>query len=104
MKIFFLCLTFVGMAASVKMAAATPEEEQVIQGVVNQTWETYDVDKSGYLDKEETKKLVQETLGKAGSEFSESEFNQLFSNWDTNNSGKVEKNEIFAFIKQLLGF
>ena len=97
-------ITLYPTALSIKMAESTPEQEKVIQGVVDQTWETYDVDKSGYLDKKETKKFVQETLGKAGSEFSESEFNQLFSNWDTNNSGKVEKNEIFAFIKQLLGF
>merc|ERR1712195_420562 len=40
---------------------ATPEE-QAIQGVIDQIWETYDVDKSGALDKEETKKFVQDTL------------------------------------------
>ena len=51
---------------------ATPEE-QAIQGVIDQIWETYDVDKSGALDKEETKKFVQDTLGNLGSgdEFSD---------------------------------
>merc|ERR1712100_743692 len=48
---------------------ATPEE-QAIQGVIDQIWETYDVDKSGELDKEETKKFVQDTLGNLGSEMS----------------------------------
>ena len=36
---------------------ATPEE-QAIQGVIDQIWDTYDVDKSGALDKDETKKFV----------------------------------------------
>merc|ERR1712160_49823 len=40
---------------------STPEE-QAIQGVIDQIWDTYDVDKSGALDKEETKKFVQDTL------------------------------------------
>ena len=45
---------------------STPEE-QAIEGVIDQIWETYDVDKSGALDKEETKKFVQDTLGNLGS-------------------------------------
>ena len=45
---------------------ATPEE-QAIQGVIDQIWETYDADKSGALDKAETKKFVQDTLGNLGS-------------------------------------
>ena len=36
---------------------STPEE-QAIQGVIDQIWTTYDVDNSGALDKEETKKFV----------------------------------------------
>ena len=39
--------------------AMTTPEDQAIQGVINQIWETYDVDKSGALDKEETKRFVQ---------------------------------------------
>jgi hypothetical protein len=38
---------------------STPEEE-AIQGVIDQIWDTYDVDRSGYLDKEETKKFVKD--------------------------------------------
>ena len=36
----------------------TTPEEQAIQGVMDQIWETYDVDNSGCLDKEDTKKFV----------------------------------------------
>jgi len=41
-------------------------EEQAIKGVIDQIWDTYDVDRSGALDKEETKKFVQDTLGNLG--------------------------------------
>jgi len=80
-------------------------EEQAIQGVIDQIWETYDVDKSGALDKEETKKFVQDTLGNLGSgdEFSDEAFDEVFSTFDKDNSGTVEKNEMVVFIKQLLG-
>jgi len=83
---------------------ATPEE-QAIQGVIDQIWETYDVDKSGELDKEETKKFVQDTLGNLGSgdEFSNEAFDEVFSTFDKDNSGTVEKSEMVVFIKQLLG-
>ena len=83
---------------------ATPEE-QAIQGVIDQIWDTYDVDKSGALDKEETKKFVQDTLGNLGSgdEFSQEAFDEVFATFDKDNSGTVEKNEMVVFIKQLLG-
>ena len=83
---------------------ATPEE-QAIQGVIDQIWDTYDVDKSGALDKEETKKFVQDTLGNLGSgdEFSQEAFDEVFGTFDKDNSGTVEKAEMVVFIKQLLG-
>ena len=77
---------------------ATPEE-QAIQGVIDQIWETYDADKA------ETKKFVQDTLGNLGSgdEFSDEAFDEVFATFDKDNSGTVEKNEMVVFIKQLLG-
>jgi hypothetical protein len=36
--------------------------DQAIQGLIDQIWETYDVDKLGALDKEEAKKFVKDTL------------------------------------------
>merc|ERR1712071_164817 len=79
--------------------------EQAIQGVIDQIWDTYDVDKSGALDKEETKKFVQDTLGNLGSgdEFSQEAFDEVFATFDKDGSGTVEKPEMVVFIKQLLG-
>ena len=83
---------------------STPEE-QAIAGVIDQIWATYDVDNSGALDKEETKKFVQDTLGNLGSgdEFSEEAFAEVFATFDKDGSGTVEKDEMVVFIKQLLG-
>ena len=80
-------------------------EEQAIAGVIEQIWSTYDVDGNGTLDKEETKKFVQDTLGNLGSgdEFSDEAFDEVFSTFDKDNSGTVEKPEMVTFIKQLLG-
>lgn len=82
---------------------ATPEE-QTIQDVIDNIWETYDVDKSGALDKEETKKFVQETLGQMGSgdEFSDEAFDVVFATFDRDSSGAVEKNEMATFVKEML--
>ena len=75
------------------------------QAVIDQIWETYDVDNSGALDKEETKKFVQDTLGNIGSgeEFSQEAFDELFATFDKDNSGTIDKPEIVIFIKHLLG-
>merc|ERR1719401_2880709 len=91
------------VSASASVLEATPEE-QAIQGVIDQIWDTYDVDKSGELDKEETKKFVQDTLGNLGSgdEFSQEAFDEVFQTFDKDNSGTVEKAEMVVFIKQLL--
>ena len=83
---------------------ATPEE-QAIQAVIDQIWDTYDDDKSGQLDKKETKKFVQDTLGNLGSgdEFSDDAFDEVFGTFDKDGSGTVDKQEMVQFIKQLLG-
>ena len=80
-------------------------EEQAIQGVIDQIWEKYDADKSGALDKQETKSFVQDTLGNLGSgdDFSDDAFDEVFKTFDKDNSGTIEKGEMVVFIKQLLG-
>ena len=81
----------------------TPEE-QAIQGVIDQIWDTWRRG-DGALDKEETKKFVQDTLGNLGSgdEFSQEAFDEVFATFDKDGSGTVEKPEMVVFIKQLLG-
>ena len=79
-----------------------------IQGVVDQIWDKYDADKDGELNKEETKKFLQGTVGNMGfgDEFSmrtiSMNSNDVFATFDKDNSGNVEKNEMASFVKQLL--
>ncbi len=76
-------------------------EEQAIQGVIDQIWDTYDVDKSGALDKQETKKFVQDTLGNLGSgdEFSDEAFDEVFATFEV-----FASLEFLAFLAALLSF
>ena len=68
-------------------------EEQAIQDIIDKIWDTYDVDKSGALDKQETKKFVQDTLGNLGSgdEFSDKAFDEVFATFDKDGSVTIEK-------------
>ena len=80
-------------------------EEQAIQAVIDQIWDTYDKDKSGALDKDETKAFVKDTLGNLGGGddgFSDEAFDEVFKTFDKDGSGTVEKAEMVVFIKQLL--
>ena len=83
---------------------ATPEE-QAIQNVIDQIWATYDVDKSGALDKVEIKYFIKDTLSHLGrgDEFSQDAIDEVFETFDKDNSGTVEKEEMVPYIKQLLG-
>ena len=85
--------------------AEAAQIDSIIQEAVNQIWDQFDKDKSGALDKEETKKFVQDTLGNLGSgdEFSDEAFDEVFATFDKDGSGTVEKSEMVVFVKQLLG-
>ena len=54
--------------------------ESALDGLIDQIWEQYDVDLSGALDKEETRKFVTDTLGNLGSggDFSDEAFDEVF--------------------------
>jgi hypothetical protein len=78
-------------------------EEEVVQAVIDKIWDTYDVDKSGKLDKEETKKFAQDCMNNLGpGEFDEEAFEEVFQNFDKNNNGTVERKEMIDFINKLL--
>ena len=97
----------VGMKKMIDERLRDPSKtkDQAIQDVIDDIWETYDVDKSGALDKEETKNFVQDTLGNLGNgeAFSPDTFDEVFTSFDKDNSGTVEKSEMVVFIKQLMG-
>ena len=84
---------------------ADSEIDQVIGKCVEEIWAKYDNDNSGALDKDETKKFVQDTLAdmSEGGGFSDADFEQCFKEFDKDGSGTIEKAEMVAFIKQVAG-
>ena len=77
--------------------------DSVIEGIVEQIWETYDRNNSGKLDRDETKQFllaVQSNMSDGReSAFSDDDFEECFSAFDRDGSGTVEKNEMVQFIK-----
>merc|ERR1712167_221950 len=78
--------------------------DAVIRKCVDDIWAEYDKDNSGSLDKDETKKFVQNTLAEMNDsgEFSEEDFEQCFKEFDKDGSGTIEKDEMAIFIKKAL--
>ena len=79
--------------------------DAVIKKCVDDIWLEYDKDGSGALDKEETKKFVDNTLSEMpdGGEVMESDFEVCFKEFDKDGSGTIEKEEMAAFIKKVAG-
>lgn len=68
-------------------------------------WDKYDIDKSGELDRVETKLFLTETMDElignkyGGIKISDKEFQNLFNIFDIDNSGTIDKQEMVGFIK-----
>ena len=78
---------------------------KVIQQCVDDIWSEYDKDNSGFLDKEETKQFVKNTLNEMqdNNDFSETDFEACFLDFDRDGSGTVHRNEMAIFIKKVAG-
>ena len=88
------------------MASSTNAEiDAVISKCVDEIWSKYDDDGNGYLDKEETKKFVQDTLSDMadGAGFNDEDFDTCFKEFDKDGSGTIEKGEMVQFIKSVAG-
>ena len=79
--------------------------DAVIRKCVEDIWQEYDTDGSGALDKEETKRFVQNTLQEMSDngEFLESDFEACFREFDKDGSGTIEMEEMAVFIKKIAG-
>ena len=79
--------------------------DEVIRNCVDDIWAQYDVDNSGFLDKDETRNFVKKTLHDMSDsgEFSEEDFDACFKEFDKDGSGTIEKDEMAEFIKNVAG-
>ena len=77
----------------------------IIEKCIDDIWKNYDKDNSGYLDKQETKAFVQNTLSEMGEngEFSEGDFEACFKEFDKDGNGTISKDEMKIFIKKVAG-
>ena len=81
------------------------EIDNVIGKCVDEIWSKYDDDNNGYLDKQETKRFVQDTLADMadGAGFNDDDFDQCFREFDKDGSDTIERGEMVQFIKQVAG-
>ena len=79
------------------------EIDQVIRKCVDEIWQKYDADGNGYLDKQETKQFVKDTLHDMsdGDGFNDADFEECFGEFDKDASGTIEKIEMVEFIKKV---
>ena len=66
----------------------------IIEQCVEDIWDHYDKDNSGYLDQEEVFVFVNETVRKFGNtnnQLSYTDFNEIFKEFDQDGSGSVDK-------------
>lgn len=80
------------------------DQDIAIKQQIDDIWDQYDTDRSGALDKNETKKLVKDAFFSqgVGKKFSQEAFDVIFAKFDTDKSGTVEKYEMVAFYKQMM--
>lgn len=77
----------------------------IIMELVDNQWESYDVNGNGALDKPETKRFLHDNLALLGfdTDISQDEFELVFKHFDKNNNGMIEKAEMVNFIKLIIG-
>ena len=87
------------------MESNSQQIDTVIKKCVDDIWAEYDKDGNGHLDKEETKKFVQNTLMEMDdkSTIQDQDFDDTFAEFDKDKSGTIEKDEMAAFIKKVAG-
>ena len=83
---------------------ADTERDRALKNVVDKIWAKYDVDNSGSLDKEETRRLLQEACidcPPPHNIYEEAKFEPTFQAIDKNQNGRIEKVEMFMFLKAI---
>jgi len=83
----------------------TDDVDAVIRKCVDDIWKEYNTNKSGSLNKEQTRKFVMDTLSdmQDGNEFTEADFEECFKEFDKDGSGSIDKDEMVFFIKKSAG-
>lgn len=73
------------------------------QAVVDKLWSQYDVDNSGFLDRQEMAPLCQAALEQVGfgEQVDPATIDAFFAEVDSDGNGKIDKSELLKFMKSL---
>ena len=84
--------------------------EQIINDTVNDIWNEFDTDRSGSLDKAETRRFVNQCMGSMNRSgigqdggVSDEEFETIFAQFDKDGSGFIERDEMAIVVRKLSG-
>merc|ERR1712118_158267 len=74
-----------------------------LETIVKKAFELYDTDKSGYLEREEIKKLLNDACGELGAPaITDAQLDEVIKTVDDNNDGKFSFEELFKVIGPIL--
>lgn len=74
-----------------------------IEEIVRKAFEIYDTDKSGFLERDEIKKLLDDACGELGAdEITEKQLDAVIQTVDVNNDGKFSFEELNQIIGPIL--
>lgn len=77
--------------------------EAEIEEIVKKAFEIYDTDKSGFLERDEIKKLLDDACGELGAdEITEDQLDAVIQTVDANNDGKFSFEELNQIIGPIL--
>ena len=77
-----------------------PDMDQTIENAVEEIWQRFDVDNSGFLDREESEKMFRQILTEFGEsiDFTDADFRVAFKEFDKNRNGRIARDEMKLFI------
>ena len=78
--------------------------DEDLRNAVNAVFDAYDADKSGTLEANEVRKLINDALKHMGQnrEVTQAEVNQFISAVDKNSDGKIAKPELYEIFKKVI--
>ena len=93
------CKNFISDSQEVVQQAPAP-----VEGLVMSIFGKYDINNSGFLEKKEVLRLLNDLLANKGQPpATYAEFNKFFMSHDDNGDGVLSKNEVARFVRKFLG-
>ena len=80
--------------------------QDLINKTVEAVWSQYDKDGNNFLDKDECKAFIKDSLQELGQSVdgTDEEYEEAFKEFDHDGTGQISKNEMAAYLKKLCGF